>query len=327
MIRPGPNNDITDVAGLKVGQVEDETVRTGVTVIVCERPAIAGVDVAGGGPGTRETEALSMGRLVERVDAITLSGGSAFGLAAADGVSSELCADGRGFALFDQPGVPPTPIVPGAILYDLANGGDKDWGNAPPYAALGSQAYRSAGGPVRLGRAGAGYGAQAGALAGGTGSASIVTEEGFTIAALACVNCFGSVQIPGSKAYWAWPFEVEEEFGAVPPPQKANFSLSDWGSAKVSGQPLANTTIAVVATDVKLSKDQARRFSVMGQDGLSRAIRPVHAPFDGDVVFALSTERYDLPGPSPLSVTRLGALAADCLSRAVARAVHEANKS
>lgn len=322
MTRPGPRNDLTDVTGLRVGQAHDETVRSGVTVIVCEQPAIASVDVAGGGPGTRETDLLGAGRLVERVDAITLSGGSAFGLAAADGVTAELCVDGRGFALMDLPGVPATPIVPGAILYDLANGGDKAWGGAPPYAALGRQAYRAAGGPVALGRAGAGFGAQAGALPGGTGSASVVTADGITVAALACVNCFGATQIPGTDAFWAWPFEIDGEFGGARPPAEHRFDPEDWGAAKLDGRPLQNTTICVVATDAALSKDQARRVAVMAQDGLARAIRPVHAPFDGDVVFALSTEQRPLPEPSAYSVARIGTLAADCLSRAVARGVH-----
>ena len=324
MIRPGPNNDLTDIAGLTVGQVEDERVRTGVTVVVCEEPAIASVDVAGGGPGTRETDALASGRLVDRVDAICLSGGSAFGLAAADGVSAELCKDGRGFALFPTPGVPPTPIVPGAILYDLANGGDKDWSNAPPYAGLGAAAYRKAGEPVRQGRAGAGFGAQAGAHPGGTGSASIVTEEGITVAALACVNCFGSVYMPGSEAFWAWPYEIEGEFGGARPAPDYQMAVGDWGAAKLDGRPLGNTTIAVVATDAALTKDQAQRLAVMAQDGMARAIRPIHAPFDGDVVFSLATGKQALGEPSAYTLTRLGNHAADCLTRSIARAVHAA---
>lgn len=325
MARPGPKNDITDIAGLRVGQVEDEAVNTGVTVVVCDAPAIASVDVAGGGPGTRETDALASGRLVERVDAVCLSGGSAFGLAAADGVSAELCKDGRGFALMEMEGVPPTPIVPAAILYDLANGGDKSWSNAPPYAGLGAAAYRMAGEePLRQGRAGAGYGAQAGAHPGGTGSASIVTEDGITVAALACVNCFGSVYMPGSEAFWAWPYEIDGEFGGQRPAPEYRMEPGEWGAAKLDGRPLGNTTIAVVATDARLTKDQAQRLAVMAQDGLARAIRPVHAPFDGDVVFALSTERRDLPEPSAYTLTRLGNLAADCLTRSIARAVHQA---
>jgi L-aminopeptidase/D-esterase-like protein len=326
MAGPGPRNDLSDVAGLSVGQAEDAGVRTGVTVVLCEAPAIGAVDVRGGGPGTRETDLLGPGALVEHVDAITLSGGSVYGLAAADGVCAGLGARGRGYGLIDLPGVPRSPIVPGAILYDLANGGAKDWGDAPPYRALGLKALADAGhgAPVRLGRAGAGYGARAGSLTGGTGSASYVTDDGIAIAALACVNSFGSVQMPGSDAYWAWPFEIDDEFGGARPDTAHAIAPEDWGAAKMDPRLLANTTLCVVATDAALTKDQARRLAVMAQDGLARAIRPAHAPFDGDVVFALSTAARPLPDPAPVSLTRLGSIAADCLARAIARGVHAA---
>jgi L-aminopeptidase/D-esterase-like protein len=326
MAGPGPRNDLTDVAGLRVGQAEDKSVRTGVTVIVCDAPGTASVDVRGGGPGTRETDLLGPGALVEQVDAITLSGGSVYGLAAADGVCAGLGARGRGYGLMDLPGVPKSPIVPGAILYDLANGGDKAWGEAPPYRALGLKALEdaSSGAPVRQGRAGAGYGARAGSLAGGTGSASYLTDDAITVAALACVNSFGAVQMPGSEAYWAWPFEIDGEFGGARPDTARAASAEDWGAAKMDPRLLANTTLCVVATDAALTKDQARRLAVMAQDGLARAIRPAHAPFDGDVVFALSTGARALPDPAPVSLTRLGSIAADCLARAIARGVHAA---
>lgn len=326
MAGPGPRNDLTDVAGLRVGQAEDTGVRTGVTVVLCEAPAIGAVDVRGGGPGTRETDLLGPGALVEHVDAITLSGGSVYGLAAADGVCAGLGARGRGYGLIDQPGIPKSPIVPGAILYDLANGGGKAWGETPPYRALGLQALDDAGhsAPVRLGRAGAGYGARAGALPGGTGSASYVTDDGFTVAALACVNSFGAVQMPGSEAYWAWPFEIGDEFGGARPDPSHAVSAEDWGAAKMDPKLLSNTTLCVVATDAALTKDQARRLAMMAQDGLARAIRPAHAPFDGDVVFALSTAARALLAPAPVSLTRLGSIAADCLARAIARGVHAA---
>jgi L-aminopeptidase/D-esterase-like protein len=242
-------------------------------------------------------------------------------------VSASLGAEGRGYGLFPAPGVPNSPIVPAACLYDLANDGNKAWGLEPPYRRLGIEAYRAAkaGRPVALGRVGAGLGAMAGALPGAVGSASIVTDDGITVAALVAVNCFGSVKIPNTDAYWAHAFEIEGEFGGARPPANHSLSPEDWGQAKLNPGARTQTTLAVVATDADLTRDEARRFCVMGQDGLARAIRPVHAPFDGDVVFALATGAQPLPGDiRPFGVTRLGSLAADCLARAVARGVHSA---
>jgi L-aminopeptidase/D-esterase-like protein len=321
--RPGPRNLITDVAGLTVGQARDEAARTGVTVILPHERAVCACDVRGGGPGTRETDALAPDTLVDAVDAVVLSGGSSYGLGAADGVAAWLGANGRGFGLIDLPGVPRSPVVPAAILYDLANGGEKTWGLEPPYRALGIAAVEAAAADFELGTAGAGYGAMAGQLKGGIGSASIVVD-GITVGAIVAVNSFGSVVGGDGRAFWAAPFEIDGEFGGLGP---AGLSTApdDWGLSKLAPQPRANTTIAAVATDAALTPAQARRLAVMAQDGLARAIRPVHAPFDGDVVFALSTARQRLPTPEPLALTRLGALAADCLSRAVARAVYEAS--
>jgi len=327
MARPGPRNDLTDVNGLAVGQAEDGAAATGVTLVLAEEPAVAAVDVRGGGPGTRETDALRPGGLVERADAIVLAGGSVYGLAAADAVCAGLGARGRGFGLIDQPGVPRSPIVPAAILFDLANGGDKGWGVAPPYARLGAEALAAAletPGPVALGACGAGYGARAGLHPGGTGAASLVTEDGFTLGALACVNSFGSVYMPGTRCFWAWPFEIEHEFGGVRPPPDYKAHPEDWGDAKINPAPRANTSLAVIATDAALSRDEARRLAVMAQDGFARAIRPAHAPFDGDVVFALSTGARPLGEGGAFTLARLGSLAADTLARAVARGVHAA---
>ncbi|MEZ5997464.1 MAG: P1 family peptidase [Hyphomonas sp.] len=326
MASSGKRNLITDVAGLRVGQAEDAAVRTGVTVIIPDAPVVAACAVAGGGPGTRETDLLAGGTLVDAVDAVFLSGGSAFGLAAADGVMAGLKAAGRGFALVDRPGVPPTPIVPGAILYDLANGGDKDWGDISPYAALGREAFDSAGEDVRLGRAGAGHGAQAGSHPGGTGSASIVTPDGMRVGAIACVNCFGSVTMPGTDAYWAFPYEMKGEYGGHRPPADYYMDAEDWGAAKANPALGQNTTIACVATDVILTPDQAKRVAQMALSGFSRSIRPVFAPFDGDAVFVISTGLVPLPDPAPLNLTRLGELAASVLARSIARGVHEARK-
>ena len=326
MAKPGSRNLITDVPGIRVGQAEDELVRSGVTVILPDRFAVGAVAVAGGGPGTRETDVLSGGRLVGGADAICLAGGSAFGLAAADGVMAGLKAAGRGFALVPRPGVPPTPIVPSAILYDLANGGDKDWGDTAPYAGLGRKAFDSAGEEFHLGRAGAGFGARAGQAPGGTGSASIVASDGLTVGALAAVNSFGSVRMPGSAAFWAWPFEFAGEFGGARPDVSATFDAEDWGAAKANPAPRENTTIACIATDAVLSRDEAERVAQMALAGMARAIRPVFAPTDGDVVFVITTAQRLLEGSRPHHVARIGELAASTLARSIARGVFEAER-
>lgn len=326
MSAPGKRNLITDVAGLSVGCAHNTAVKTGTTVILADNPATAAVAIAGGGPGTRETDLLAADMLVGQVDAITLSGGSAYGLAAADGVTAALGANGRGFSLMDLPGVPKTPIVPSAILYDLANGGNKDWGERTPYEALGREALSNAGETFGLGRSGAGYGAKAGQYQGGLGSASIVTEDDMTVAALAAVNCFGSVYMPGTNAFWAWPFEIDGEFGAARPPADYRADAENWGAAKLNPQPGQNTTIACIATDIALTQGQAQRVAQMALSGFSRAIRPVFAPFDGDVVFVISTAKKPLPALEPLAIARLGELAASTLSRAIARGVFEASE-
>jgi L-aminopeptidase/D-esterase-like protein len=329
--RPGARNLITDVPGLSVGQAEDARARTGVTVILPDQAAVCACDVRGGGPGTRETDALAPENLVDAIDAVVLSGGSVYGLAAADAVVAWLGARGRGYGMVAAPGVPPSPVIPSAILYDLANGGDKAWGLEPPYRRLGFAAVEAASNAFALGTAGAGHGAMAGTLKGGTGSASIVVEDGFTVGALACVNSFGSVTAPGSRAFWAAPFEVGAEFGGLGAAGLVA-APDEWGRAK--GVPALNprettrqnTTIACVATDVALTPAQAKRVAIMAQDGLARAIRPAHAPFDGDVVFALSTGRIPLVDPPQRVLARIGALAADTLARAIARGVFEASR-
>jgi len=326
MAKPGLRNLITDVPGILVGQAEDPAVRSGVTVVLPDRFAVAAAAVAGGGPGTRETDLLGGGRLVGGADAICLSGGSAFGLAAADGVMAGLKAQGRGFALVPRPGVPPTPIVPSAILYDLANGGNKDWGDIAPYAALGRRAFESAGAEFRLGRAGAGLGARAGLAPGGTGSASIVTGDGLTVGALAVVNAYGSVRIPNSDAFWAWPYEISGEFGGARPELMREFDPEDWGAAKANPSPRENTTIACIAADVDLTRDEAERVAHMALAGMARAIRPVFSPTDGDVVFVLATGLRKLGMSRVGDVARIGELAASTLARSIARGVFEAER-
>jgi L-aminopeptidase/D-esterase-like protein len=317
---PGPRNLITDVPGLRVGQSHDAAVRTGVTVILPDERAVCACDVRGGAPGTRETDALAPETLVEAVDAIALSGGSVYGLAAADAVTAWLGARGRGYGMAE--GVPKSPVVPSAILFDTANGGDKAWGEAPPYRDLGRAAIEAAGLDVALGTAGAGYGAMAGWLKGGTGSASVVSFDGFTLGAIVAVNSWGSVIAPGGRTFWAAPYELGGEYGGLGPAGLVA-APDQWGSAKRADET-RNTTIACVATDAVLTPAQARRLAVMAQDGLARAIRPIHAPFDGDVVFALSTGRRPLGDDANYILARLGALAADTLARAVARGVFEA---
>ena len=321
--KPGPRNLITDVAGIKVGQADSPAVRTGVTVIVPDKESTASVDVRGGGPGTRETDALNAYNLVHAADAIVLSGGSVYGLAAADGVAAWLGAHDRGFVAVPTPGVPRSPIVPAAILFDLPNGGNKNWGLEPPYRSLGIKAIENASETFTLGTAGAGYGAGAGSLKGGTGSASVVTFDGMTVGAIVAVNSLGSVVGPDGKSFWAAPFEMNNEFGGLAPPN-ARIGADDWGLSKASPAARQNTTIGCIATDVDLTPDELKRVVMMAQDGLARAIRPIHSPFDGDVVFGIATGKRPAPEPRAYTVARIGALAADTLSRAIARGVYEA---
>ena len=309
-------NLITDVAGVLVGQADDARLASGVTAILFERPAVVAVDIRGGGPGTRETALLDPAMTVEAIDAIALSGGSAFGLDAASGVQAWLREQGRGFAV----GSARVPIVPGAILFDLLNGGDKGWGRYPPYRELGYEAASRASLVFGLGSAGAGLGATTVNLKGGLGSASATTRSGHTVGALAAVNAAGSVVVGDGPWFWAAPFEQDGEFGGkgwpaqIPP---------DALVARTKGGALANTTLAVIATDAALTKAQAQRLAVMAQDGLARAIYPVHTPLDGDVVFAAATGVKQLTDPIA-GLAELGTAAANVLARAVARAIYEA---
>jgi D-aminopeptidase len=319
---PGQRNLITDVAGLAVGQAEDADVRTGVTVILPHAAAVAACDVRGGGPASRETDVLMAENLVQKVDGIVLSGGSVYGLGAADGIAAWMGARNRGFTFRPQPGIPPSPILPTACLYDLANGGDKGWGTEPPYRSLGIEAVEAATDDVRLGTAGAGYGANSGGLKGGIGSASAVSRDGMTVGAIVAVNSMGSAVAPDSRQFWAAPVERGAEFGGLGTDELVA-APEDYGRVM---RPRENTTIACVATDVALTRVELKRIAIMAQDGMGRALRPSHAPFDGDIVFTLATAKQEIPDgmPRQFVVTRLGALAADVLARAIARGVYEA---
>lgn len=314
---PGPRNAITDVAGLRVGNSTDRALRSGTTVLTADRPFVAAVDVRGGAPGTRETDLLGPGRLVSEIDAIVLSGGSAFGLSAASGVADGLRALGRGY----RAGPALVPIVPSAILFDLANGGDKAWGDNP-YPALGRAALDAAAEDFAQGSEGAGTGAMTATVMGGLGSASLVTETGATVGALAAVNAFGGVCPPGSRRFWAGVFEIGDEFGGLGPVRQAVAPFEARPRKPGPAGPVTNTTIAIVATDAALDKAGARRLAEVAHAGMARAIVPSHTAFDGDLVFAVSTGERAISGP--LDEIAIGHAAALCLTRAIARGVHAA---
>ena len=318
-LRSGALNLITDVEGLRVGNAHDALVRSGVTVVLPESPAMAAVDVRGGAPGTRETDALAPTTLVERIDAVVLSGGSAFGLEAASAVTTALATAGRGFPV----GAVRVPVVPAAILFDLLNGGDKAWGESPPYSALGRAALAAAERSFDLGNAGAGFGARAGSLKGGLGSASAVSADGLQVGGLVAVNSHGETTMPGSSCFWAWALAQPGEVGPQQPP---TWPLPSDPPRYPSPMAGGHTSIGVVATNAMLTRVEAQRVAIMAQDGLARAIRPVHTPFDGDTIFVLATARWELPAPRAEALLRIGAVAADCVARAVMRGIYSAEK-
>jgi D-aminopeptidase len=312
-------NLITDVPGIKVGHAEDAALGSGVTVVLFEEPAVAAIDVRGGGPGTREATTLDPARTVTAIDAIALSGGSAFGLDAASGAQAWLRENQRGFTV----GTARVPIVPSAILFDLLAPGDKEWGRYPPYRELGYAATAGARVDFPLGSVGAGTGATTVSLKGGIGSAAAASPDGFVVGALAAVNAAGSVTVGGGPWFWAAPFEIDGEFGGRGSPERFPPEAFE---PRTKGAARQNTTLVVVATDARLSKPEAHRLAVMAQSGLSRAIYPVHTPLDGDVVFAASTGRKPLSEPH-FALTRLGTLAANVVARAIARGVYAAKPS
>lgn len=312
-------NLLTDIPGVRVGHAEDPVLASGVTAIVFDAPAVAAMDVRGGGPGTREGALLDVANTVERIDAIALSGGSAFGLEAGGGVQAWLAEHGRGFKVRGAV----IPIVPGAICFDLLNGGDKAWGRFAPYRDLGYLAAAAASDSFALGSAGAGFGVTTANFKGGLGSASAQTKAGVRIAALAAVNAVGSVTVGDGPWFWAAPFEVAGEYGGrgMPPA-----FTPDMLAMRIKGGPAAtaveNTTLAVVVTDAALTKPQAKRLAMIAQTGFARAIYPVHAPMDGDVVFAAATGQK--PIDPLIDLTELGMVAANVVARAIARGVYTA---
>ena len=316
-------NLITDVAGVKVGNAHDPRAATGVTVAVFDRPTAASAVTLGGAPGDRAVTLLEPEMLDGGIDAVVLSGGSLYGLDAAGGVSAVLCAKGRGVTF----GGITLPVAVQAILFDLRNGGEKVWlthpvEQRPPYWDLGRDATLAAAEDFALGTAGAGYGATTANLKGGLGSASQRTKSGFVVGALAAVNAVGMATVGDSRHFWAAPYEQGNEFGGHGFPGKITPEAL---ALRFKGEPApaTATTIAMVATDAALSKAECKRLATMANDGLARALRPVHAPNDGDTVFAISTAN-GAPGGEPPLLTELGAAAADCIARAVARGVYEA---
>jgi len=308
---------ILPISGLRIGHAHDGTVRTGVTVIVPDAPSLCAVDVRGGGPGTRETDTLALGGLVDRVHAIVLSGGSVYGLAAADAVCAELGAKGVGFVAGPPP-IPVSPIVPSAILFDNANGGDKNWGRTPPYRSLGVAALESLSQHTDEGRIGAGYGATAGLYPGGFGMASEVID-GTTICALIAANPVGSPYLPGTDVPQAWIYEQNEEFGGARPPQDFRWSAPTDTKLARFATPGQNTVIGAVVTDAALTPSDLKRLAIMAQDGLALSVQPSHTPLDGDTLFALSVGDRSVDGPADLSW--LGAAAARAVARALTRGV------
>ena len=310
-------NLLTDIPGIAVGHATDFSLGSGATVILFDQPATASAVILGGAPGSRDTAMLEPEMTVQRVDAFVLSGGSAFGLDAAGGVQAVLRAAGRGVRV----GTAVVPLVPQAIIFDLTNGGDKDWGIFSPYRDLGYQAALAAShGDFALGSVGAGTGATTATLKGGLGSASAITRTGHIVAALAVVNAVGSATIGDGPHFWAAPFEIDKEFGGRGWPVAC--TPADLAPRLKGMQGETATTIALIATDAVLTKSQVKRLAIMANDGLARAILPAHAPSDGDTVFGAAT------GAKPLAeerdLTLIGHTATQVMARAIARGVYAA---
>ena len=317
----GPRNLVTDVAGLSVGHAHDARLASGVTVCLIHAPNAASGLVVGGAPGGRETGLLAPEALATGLDAVVLSGGSTFGLGAADGVQALLRENGVGTTF----GGGRIPLAVQAICFDLANGGDKDWGRYPPYREMGYEAAAKAGPAFALGTAGGGYGATTADLKGGVGSASAVTASGHTVGVLVVVNAVASAVVGGGPHFWAGPYEEGDEFGGLGPCPVANAATRHlgWKGGPSTRDVAPATTIALVATDAVLDKAQCRHLAGAASGGLHRGLRFAGGITDGDTVFAAATLRRPLAEPVR-DLTELGAVAGDCLARAIARGVHAA---
>lgn len=315
---PGPLNALTDVPGLTVGHHTHPNGLTGTTVVLTGEGAVGGVDVRGAAPGTRETDLLDPSNLVSRVQAVVLSGGSAYGLAAADGVMQFLEERGLGHPIGQGRVV---PIVPAAVLFDL--GRSDDWRQRPTaeFGYLAAQAATS--GPIAQGCVGAGAGARAGGLKGGIGTASVVLDHGLVVGALVGLNAVGRAHNPMTGGLYGAYLELAGEFQGLRLPSDYEGEPEDYLSFLAQSGPGRNTIIGVVATNATLDKAQARRLAQMTHDGIARAVRPAHTLFDGDTLFALATARQ--PAPDPVTLNMLGAAAADCFARAIVHAMLQAD--
>lgn len=314
----------TTIPGLRIGHAGDAKAASGVTALVFDKPTTASVSILGGAPAGRDTTLLELDYTVEMVDALVLSGGSAFGLDAAGGALAALVSMDRGL----QVGAARVPIVPQAIVFDLLNGGEKPWLNQkrhapiqPPYWQLGHQAILAASPEFALGSVGAGLGATTANLKGGFGAASARHARGFTVQAFVVVNAIGTATIGDSPHFWAAPYEQDAECGGLGMPASLPPDALKLRTKGHASEPA--TTIGAVVTNAVLTKAQAKRLAIMAQDGLARAIRPAHAPMDGDTIFAAATGDIALRDPA-YDLTLIGMMAGDCVARAIARGVYEA---
>ncbi|MFD7894204.1 P1 family peptidase [Streptomyces sp. NPDC059743] len=320
------NDALTDVAGLRVGhaRVAGGRALTGTTVVLAPQGGVvAAVDVRGGGPATRETDALDPRNIVERIDAIVLTGGSAYGLDAASGVVAWLEERKRGVRVGPDP-AQVVPVVPAAGVFDLGRGGD--WRIRPDAAtgraAVEAAAFTASGAPVAEGSVGAGTGAVVGPLKGGIGTASTVLDSGVTVAALVVANAAGSAVDPLTGVLYGRYFSGRTEYPRPDVHVAAQLRLAEL--REQNGPAPLNTTLAVVATDAELSRAQAQKLAGTAHDGIARAVRPVHLLNDGDTVFALSTGRRALAKEDPLALNEVLAAGADVVTRAIVRAVQTA---
>jgi len=313
------HNLITDLPGIRVGHVQDYELRTGVTVLLFDKPVVASGSFLGGAPALRESALLEPEMAIEGIDTIVLSGGSTYGLDATSGVQARLRELYTNFLITD--GKIRIPIVVQASLFDLANGGNKDWGRYSPYAEMGYRAAAIAkAGPFTLGTVGAGTGATTATLRGGLGSASAITPAGHTVSALIAVNAVGTATIGDGPHFWAALFEQGHEFGGLGvPPHLTTRDLQ----LRTKPDYVAGTSIGVIATDATLSKSQAKRMAILAQDGVARGVYPAHLPEDGDAIFGVSTRTAPAPA-TPEEWREILHASTQVTARAIARAVYEA---